>query len=344
MSYFQPHLDALVGYTPGEQPKRTDLVKLNTNESPYPPSPKVSEAIERTARNRLNRYPDPLAREFTQAAGEVLGVDPDWIVAVNGSDEALTLLVRACCGAGDALVAPAPSYLLYRVLANIQGCRFAERPFRSTGDLPDDFCDDVKLAMVPNPNSPTGLALPPLRLVELADRSQGLLVVDEAYADFADDDCVSQIARCERLVVTRTFSKAYALAGLRFGFVVCQPVIANLLRTIKDSYNCDALAIAGAAAAIRDQEWLRENVRKIKATRARLERALAELGFHVTPSSANFVWATRPNPVKPLYEALKERGVLVRYLNYGPHGEGLRISVGTDAEIDRLLEELRGIA
>src|SRR5436305_5309390 len=126
MSYFQRHLDDLVGYVPGEQPRRTDLVKLNTNESPYPPSERVVEAIERAARGPLNRYPDPLARDFTQAAGEVLGIDPNWIVAVNGSDEALTLLTRACCGTGDAIAAPAPSYLLYRILANIQGCRFIE--------------------------------------------------------------------------------------------------------------------------------------------------------------------------------------------------------------------------
>jgi len=343
MSYFQRHLEALVGYTPGEQPKRTDLVKLNTNESPYPPSPKVVEAIERAAHGRLNRYPDPFAREFTAAAAEVLGVDANWIVAVNGSDEALTLLTRACCGSGDALAAPAPTYLLYNVLANIQGCRFLERPFQANGDLPDDFCDDAKLAMLPSPNSPTGHLVPPLRLLRLAERSQGLLVVDEAYVDFADDDCIEQVAKCERLVVTRTFSKAYALAGLRFGFVVCQPVVADMLRAIKDSYNCDAISIIAATAAIRDQDWLRENVRKIKTTRARLNQAMVEFGFRVTPSSSNFVWCRRDEPVKRIYEALKERGVLIRYLNYGAYGEGLRISVGTDAEIDRLLEELRRI-
>lgn len=343
MTYFQPHLASLVGYTPGEQPKTADLVKLNTNESPYPPSPKVVEAIERAARSRLNRYPDPLAREFSAAAGEVFGVDPTWVVAFNGSDEALMLLVRACCGVGDALAAPSPSYLLYRVLADVQGCRLLERPFREDGDLPDDFCDVAKVAFTPNPNSPTGHALPPGRLLELADRAPGLLVVDEAYADFADEHCIPYVTDCERLVVSRTLSKAYALAGLRFGFVVCQPVVADMLRTMKDSYNCDALSIAGAAAAIRDQDWLRENVRKLKATRARLERGLAELGFRVTPSSANFVWARRNEPVKPIYQALKERGVLVRHLDYPNYGAGLRVSVGTDAEIDRLFEELRRI-
>jgi histidinol-phosphate aminotransferase len=343
MSYFQSHLDALAGYTPGEQPRRTDLVKLNTNESPYPPSPNVVDAIERVARGRLNRYPDPHAREFAQAAGEVFGVDPNWIVAFNGSDEALMLLVRACCGSADAAAAPTPSYLLYRVLARIHGCRLIERPFRADGDLPDDFCEGAKLAFTANPNSPTGHALSSSRLAELARRSKGLLVVDEAYADFADEHCIPRVAECERLVVSRTLSKAYALAGLRFGFVVCQPVVADVLRKMKDSYNCDALSIAAAAAAIRDQDWLRENVRKMIATRGRIERAMAEFGFDVTPSQSNFVWCRRREPVEPIYVGLKERGVFIRYLNYDGYGEGLRVSVGTDVEIDRFLEELRRI-
>jgi histidinol-phosphate aminotransferase len=343
MSYFQTHLEALAGYVPGEQPKSTELVKLNTNECPFPPSPKVIEAIERAARGRLNRYPDPLAREFSIAAGEVFGVDPSWVVATNGSDEALMLLVRACCGPDDVLVAPSPSYLLYRILANIQGCKVVERPFQTDGDLPDDFCDGARITFTANPNSPTGHVVPPARLLELALQSQGLLVVDEAYVDFADENCISKIAECERLVVSRTLSKAYALAGLRFGFVVCQPVVADMLRTMKDSYNCDALSIAGATVAIRDQDWLRENVRKLKAGRARLEQALPEFGFRVTPSSANFVWCRRDEPVQPVYQTLKERGVLIRYLNYTGYGEGLRISVGTESEIDRLLEELRRV-
>jgi len=344
MSYFQPHLDALRGYVPGLQPKRTDLVKLNTNECPYPPSPKVIEAIERAARNRLNRYPDPHAREFSQAASETFGVDPEWVVAFNGSDEALMLLVRACCGSEGLVTAPTPTYLLYRVLPEIHGCRFSERAYRADGDLPDDFCDGAKVSFVANPNSPTGHTVSPRRLLELAKGAKGLLVIDEAYADFAEENCIPLVADCERLVVSRTLSKAYALAGLRFGFVVCQPAVGATLRKMKDSYNCDALSIAGATAAIRDQEWLRENVRRMKATRDRIQRDLPPLGFRVTPSQSNFVWAQRDEPVKPIYDALAERGVYVRFLDYGPHGQGLRISVGTDAEVHRFFEELRQVA
>lgn len=344
MNYFQPHLESLSGYTPGEQPKLHEIIKLNTNECPYPPSPAVVEAIERTARGCLNRYPDPLAREFSKAVAEVFGVDPDWVVSFNGSDEALMLLVRACCGPNDAIAAPTPSYLLYRVLANIHGCRLIERPFQSNGDLPDDFCDGAKIAFTANPNSPTGHCVSPKRLLELAQSAKGLLIVDEAYVDFAEANCLSSVAACERLVVSRTLSKAYALAGLRFGFVVCQPVVADVLRKMKDSYNCDSISIAAATAAIRDQDWLRENVRKLKATRARLVAALPGFGFRVHPSSANFVWCQTDEPVQPIYQALKDRGVFIRYLKYPTYGEGLRISVGTDAEIDRLLEELRRIA
>jgi histidinol-phosphate aminotransferase len=340
MSYFQPHLEGLVGYTPGEQPQELDSVlKLNTNESSYPPSPRAIEAIRRAAEN-LRRYPDPLGRAFRRAAARVYGVPEDWIVPTNGSDEALTMLVRACAGLGDTIVAPTPSYLLYRVLANIQGCRFEERLFTPDGQLPTGFCDGAKLAIVPNPNSPTGSAIVPETLLEIAEASKALLVVDEAYAEFADDHAIRLVERCERLVVTRTLSKAYGLAGLRFGYVVAQPPIAAMLREVKDSYNCDALSLAGATAAMEDRAYLSEVVGNVRRTRARLSAGLSALGFSVAPSQANFVWATNRRQLEPIYLRLKERGILIRYFNYPSVGEGIRITVGTDAEIDRLLAVL----
>ena len=343
MSYFRSTIDAMAGYTPGEQPQAGAYLKLNTNENPYPPSPRVLEAIADAANARLRLYPDPVAQAFRATAGKVLGVPPDWIVACNGSDDALTILARACCSEDDLLVAPTPSYPLYRVLAQIQGCRYQERPFTSDWRLPEGFCAGARLALVPNPNSPTGTTMPTTDLLATAQSADCLLVADEAYADFAQSHCIGLVKECERLVVTRTLSKSYGLAGIRFGFVVAQPAITRALVKVKDSYNCDALSIAAATAALADQDYFRETVAKIRVTRRRLEVSLQELGFQVAPSQANFAWARADRPLEPIYQALKERRILVRHLSYPEYGEGLRISVGTDEEIDRFLDELRTI-
>ncbi len=345
--YFRAPVAAMAAYVPGEQPRGQTYIKLNTNENPYPPSPAALAALRAAGDDRLRLYPDPSAADFRAAASETLGVPADWIVPTNGSDEGLALLARACLDPGDLLVAPTPSYLLYQVLAAMQGCRYEERPYLPNGDLPDDFARGARLAVAPNPNSPTGHFLPPERLLALARSGSGLFVADEAYADFAPANCLAVVRDCERLVVCRTFSKAYALAGLRLGFVVAQPVVADTLRKLKDSYNCDRLALAAGAAALRDQDYLKATLKKLAATRERLTESLRRWGFAAAPSHANFVWATSPRPARPLYEELKRRGVLVRYLLYpdvaGQAVEGLRITVGTDAEIDRLLAELGAI-
>jgi histidinol-phosphate aminotransferase len=205
----------------------------------------------------------------------------------------------------------------------------------------------LKLVYLPNPNSPSGTLISRERIWELAQQLECPLLVDEAYVDFADQDCLELVRRSERIMVSRSLSKSYALAGLRFGFLVAQPQVIEQLTKVKDSYNCDALSIAGATAAIDDQAWLRENRAKLLATRARLVSGLQQLGFNVVPSQANFVWCThsslpaKPQPVKPLYEFLKASQVLVRYMNYAGWGDGLRISVGTDDQIDACLALLR---
>jgi histidinol-phosphate aminotransferase len=200
----------------------------------------------------------------------------------------------------------------------------------------------LRLAFLPNPNSPSGTVLSPERVAELAEALPCPLLVDEAYADFAETNCLELVRRSEKILVARTLSKSYALAGLRFGFLVAQPRVIEQLAKVKDSYNCDALSIAGATAAIDDQAWLSENRRKVLATRARLLTGLRELGFAAVDSLANFVWAPHPSkPVKPMYEALKANRVLVRYMNYADWGDGLRISVGTDDQIDACLALLR---
>jgi histidinol-phosphate aminotransferase len=335
------------GYVPGEQPEQGGFIKLNTNENPYPPSPAVARAIEETVGRGLQKYPDPMAGAFRRRASEVLGVPPEWILAGNGSDDILTIVTRALVGQGQWLRLPYPSYILYKTLAELQAARAEEVRFRSDWSLPDEFAaprPDLRLAFLANPNSPSGTVVPPERVLEIAGRLPCPLLVDEAYADFAERNCLGLVTRSEKILVSRSLSKSYALAGLRFGYLVAQPHLVEQFVKVKDSYNCDALAIAGAAAAIGDQAWLAANRAKILATRERLVTALRSLGFVVPDSQANFVWATRSDrPTKPLYEELKRRRILVRYMDYPGWGDGLRISVGTEGEVDGCLAGLRAL-
>lgn len=347
MSYFRPSIDAMAGYAPGEQPQAGKFIKLNTNENPYPPSPAVFRAIEEAARTTLARYPDPLATSFRMRAAEVLGVDPDWILCGNGSDDILTIVTRAFVGEGQSLRLPYPSYILYRSLAEIQGAQAEEVHFQPDWSLPSEFSrghSQLRLAFLPNPNSPSGTTVPRDAVLSIAQQLPCPLLVDEAYVDFADQHCLELVRQSDKVLVSRTLSKSYALAGLRFGFVVAQPHIIQQLIKVKDSYNCDSLSIAGATAAIHDQAWLQENRRRVIATRHRLASAMQELEFHVVPSQSNFVWCTHAGrPVKPLYEQLKNQRVLVRYMNYPGWGDGLRVSVGTDDQIDAFLSLLQAM-
>lgn len=345
----------IAGYTPGEQPQESGWVKLNTNENPYPPSPHVVEAIKQAAGSRLNIYPDALATPFRLAAAELFDLDPEWILPANGSDENLTVIVRTACDSGHLIAYPYPSYVLYEALAQIQDCRL-ERLL-----LDESFVwspeDAAKLRMrsrvffVPNPNSPTGNVWPPDMLAQLLP-DDGLLVLDEAYADFTDAPHRGELLQDERfdrrLVITRTLSKSYSLAGIRFGFSIAHPDLTSQMQKAKDSYNCDAVSIAAATAAIQDQDWMLSNRAKILSTRGRLATALTELGFNVYPSQANFVWTQHVSGQhESIYLGLKQRRVLVRYMSFPGTGsgqstmDGLRITIGTDQEIDQLLSALQ---
>jgi histidinol-phosphate aminotransferase len=343
----RPCIRDMAAYTPGEQPLDGAFIKLNTNENPYPPSPRVLEALrEALTGDRLRRYPDPVGLHFRQAAGSVLGVDPDGILIGNGSDDILTILTRAFVPEGGLVVSPAPSYLLYRTLANLQGARFMTVPFTVDWKLPYPwpvrFAD---LTFLANPNSPSGTIVSVPEIDVIRTNVNGPLVVDEAYADFAESNALELLKRGTKdIVITRSFSKSYSLAGIRFGFAVGDPALIHHLYKVKDSYNCDALSLSAASAAIEDQDYFRTIRQRIIVTRGRLEKALTDLGFIVCPSQANFVWCQRTDrPVKTIYEELKKRNILVRYMNYEGYGDGLRISVGTDEEIDRLLAELTAI-
>ena len=347
MSYFRPNITAMTGYLPGEQPQGSKLIKLNTNENPYTCSPKVMAAIGHAIKAGLQKYPDPSAMAFRQRASEQLAVDPSWILCGNGSDDILTIITRALVDAGDTVRYPNPSYVLYKTLAEIQGAECDVVNFEPNWTLSSSFTaphDRLKLAYLANPNSPSGTVLPPAEVAKIADALPCPLLVDEAYADFAETNCVSLVAQNEKIMVARTLSKSYALAGLRFGFLIAQPQLIEQFAKVKDSYNCDALAIAGATAAIDDRQWFEQTRAAILATRSRLAEELTNLGFACTPSQANFVWCRHPDhAAETLYLQLKTNGVLVRYMNYPNWDDGLRVTVGTDEQVDAFLAILSGL-
>ncbi len=341
----RPAVVAMAGYAPGEQFNDPDIVKLNTNECPYPPSPRVIAAVrEALTGDKLRKYPQPLGDGFRKAAAKVLNVDPDGILIGNGSDDILTILTRAFVPDGGRVVTMTPGYVLYKSLAEIQGATLTQLPFDGDWQLPDPWpAAGAHLTIIANPNSPSGTVVQNAEVTRVAQACGGPFVLDEAYADFAESNGLGLLATLPNLVVTRTMSKYYALAGVRFGFAVAHPRLVRELVKVKDSYNCDVLSLAAATAAIEDQGYYADVRSRIVAVRGRLTVALSELGFRVTPSHANFVWCVRRDrPVKPIYEALKARKVLVRYMVY-PSGEGLRITVGTGPEVEQLLAELRRI-
>lgn len=354
MKLARPDVARIAGYVPGEQPQETGWIKLNTNENPYPCSPRVIEALEAAIHGRLNVYPDPLGTTFRKAAAGVHNVDPEWILPANGSDENLTILLRTFVDPGELVACPYPSYILYETLADLQGAPHERLPLQYDWSFDLEKSRAIvarsKLVLIPNPNSPSGTFWSHDELTQLIP-PQGVLVLDGAYGDFADQPDRGELLKTDlnrQLVMTHSFSKAYSLAGIRFGYAVAHPDLTAEMRKVKDSYNCDTLSLAAATAAIADQEWMQANAAKIRASRKRLSESLTGFGFDVTPSQANFVWATLPSGEhQRVYEALKQRKILIRYMKYpdvtyaqGKPFDGLRITVGTDAELDALLAAL----
>ncbi len=345
MSLFRKNIDAMTGYQPGEQPAGgRKVIKLNTNENPYPPSPAAMKVLREFDGEMLRRYPHPFAQAFREAAGEVLGFDADWILPGNGSDDLLTMLMRATAEPGRKVVYPSPTYVLYRTLAKIQAAAIIETDFDEDYNLPLEALAeaDGALTLIANPNSPSGTLTGSDKLAELASRLDGVLVIDEAYADFADENALRLVREHENVIVLRTLSKGYSLAGLRLGFGVANPALLAGLAKVKDSYNVDAVACAVGASAMRDQTHKNANAAKVKASRAKLTAGLESLGWRIWPSQANFLLARPPKgDAKAIYESLKARGILVRYFNEPRIDDKLRISVGTDDQNAQLLAALK---
>ncbi len=340
-AYFRDNVRRMHGYVPGEQPSPgLPLLKLNTNENPYPPSPLVARTLQAIDPGELRLYPDPLADEARRVIAELHDCEPSWVLCGNGSDDLLTILTRSFVDQGGLVVSFTPSYLLYQTLAEIQGAHFVAYPFDRCWCPPCDpsLYRSASLIFLANPNSPTGTCVSEATIEELARSVNCPLVVDEAYADFAGCSCVSLVKRLPNLIVVRTLSKSYSLAGIRFGYLVARPEVVEGLSRVKDSYNCDAVAIRLAVAALSDRAHMRQNVERICRTREWVCRRLREFGFEVLDSETNFLWCTAgPLAPKPFAACLRSRRILVRYLDYGPYGDGVRISIGSDDQMDRFL-------
>ncbi len=345
MGYFRKNIERLTEYQPGLQLVETDVVKLNTNENPYPPSPAVIKGIQKIGPEKLRRYPPPKGDKFRQAAATVNGVSPESIMCTNGGDELLTIAMRAFCDENRPIAYPVPTYSLYPVLAEIQNCPPIEIVFDEEFNLPAKLAHTgAALTIVCNPNAPSGTFVKAEELASLADDLKGVLLIDEAYVDFADKNCVQLTRDFDNVIILRSMSKGYSLAGLRFGYAIAQPEMIKALSKIKDSYNVDAVAIAAAAAAIEDQQYFRKNIEKIKNQRARLTEQLKGLGFSVLDSQANFLFAKCNNyKAAELYEKLAECKIYVRYFAYPKLEDKLRITVGTAEQNDKLLDALKQI-
>jgi len=345
-----PHISEMEAYVPGLQPNESGWLKLNTNELPYPISPRVGEAVN-AEMARIHLYPNPTSRPLREAIARYHGLDASQVIVGNGSDDLLNLLARAFAGKGQAAAMTMPSYSLYPVLAAIQNAHMEYIPFTRSMELPvrDIAACGANLFYLTSPNAPTGVQFDLNVIYNAVSFFRGVFVIDEAYVDYADHNAVELLRELPNLVITRTFSKSYGLAGLRVGYGLASPGIIEILDRVRDSYNVNRLSQAGAKAAIEDKAHYRPIIAKICQTRDAFIDSLRGRGWFAYESHANFVFGEPANAAgqrgpavaKSLFDYLNAHKVLVRYFTGNALTEsGLRISVGTDAQMATLLDHI----
>ena len=359
MTFERDNISRMAGYSYGEQPDDESVIKLNTNENPYPCSPDVQQALTTISTDSLRRYPPALANNFRTAAAELHGVKVENIIATRGGDELLRLLFSTFANPGDVIAMTEPTYSLYPVLAQIQDARVLGLPLADDWSLPGDFADAAnnaraKMTFVVNPHAPSGKLIPSDEIRQLAANLDSILLVDEAYVDFIDPahhyNCLDLVSDHENVIFLRSLSKGYGLAGLRFGYGIGHAsLIEPMLTKTRDSYNIDAISQQLASAALIDQEYARNTWEMVRTSRASLSISLEERGFNSVDSESNFLLATVPGSAsaQALYEGLKELNILVRFFNVSGLDDKLRMTVGTEQEnaallkaVDKLLGDL----
>jgi histidinol-phosphate aminotransferase len=344
-SFLRRSLEGFHSYVPGEQPPDgAGWVKLNTNESPLPPSPRVVEAIRAAANDSLRLYPSPTAAPAREAIARKFGVDPSHVTVGNGGDELIDMCFSAFAGAGDSVAFPTPTYPLFEPLCQIHEAIASKHPTEQPDELPPSLAGaPARLKFIVNPNSPTGALFDSAAVEAVVAASTGVIAVDEAYVDFAPRSCVGLLRDHDNVLVLRTFSKSYALAGLRIGFALGSPDLIEAIDAVKDSYNVDRLAIVAAVAAIEDEDHHHRLVSEVAERRAELSVELGRLGFEIVPSQTNFVFAKPPRPAADVVARLRERQILVRHYDREPIAGWIRITVGTREQHEKLLDALKEI-
>ncbi|EKP40951.1 histidinol-phosphate transaminase [Acinetobacter baumannii] len=350
MRFWSPEVRELEPYVPGEQPKIQNLLKLNTNENPYPPSPKVVEAIQAVLHEQadaLRLYPDPDATALKQAIAKQQNIDVSQVFVGNGSDEVLAHIFKAFFLQDEPILYPDITYSFYPVYSQFFGTKTKEIPLNENFEIDvRDYTQPNGGVIITNPNAPTSIALSLAEIEQVLQANPDrVVVIDEAYVDFGAESAVSLINRYENLVVCQTTSKSRSLAGLRVGFAIAQSHLIAALEAVKNSFNSypiDRFAIAAAVASFEDQAYFEEQCQKVITSREKLVRDLTELGFNVLPSKANFIFATHSqHDAGQLAQKLREQGIIVRYFNKPRINQFLRITVGTDEQNARLVQTLK---
>ncbi len=357
MSFERKNIGAMQGYLSGEQPTDGSTIKLNTNENPYPPAPQIQEIVNSFQIEALRRYPPPTANGFRDLAAAIHDIDRDNIIATRGGDELIRLLITTFVDPGQAIGMTNPTYSLYPVLAQIQNCPVEKVELETDWSLPRNFAQRMneagcRLTLVVNPHAPTGKLLTTEQVSTLADELDSVLLMDEAYVDFvepaADYNTLPLIHQHDNLVILRTLSKGYSLAGLRFGYGIASPsLISPMIAKTRDSYNLDLLSQLIAEAALTYRAHAMGNCAKIMADRETLAHELSNLGLDSSKTNTNFLLVTVPGrfpcDAATLYAELKKRGILVRYFAEKRLADKIRVTVGTPAENTRLLDAIATI-
>jgi len=347
--FWSPLTASLDPYVPGEQPKDKRYIKLNTNENPYPPSPLAIEAIRAAAGDDLRLYPDPTCDDLRETLAAEYGLPKNRVFVGNGSDEVLAFAFPAFFSPADTILFPDITYSFYPVYASLYGLTYRTVPTDEGFRIdPDHYRAPNGGVVLPNPNAPTTLPLPLEGIKRILDaNADRVVIVDEAYIDFGAESAVPLVSEYPNLLVVQTLSKSRSLAGLRVGMAFGQPELIDGLERIKNSFNSytlDRPALAGAIAAIKDKAYFEETRRKVVSTRDRTSEGLKEIGFEVLDSKANFLFiAHRSVPAQRLFAELKDRGILVRYFNKPRIDNYLRVSIGTDEEMDAFLTAVKDI-
>ena len=346
MDYVRPSIAGMKCYVPGLQPDACQkYIKLNSNENPFPPSPRVKEVLTRLNYEDLRIYPDPMSLEIREKLGSLYGFSAHQIICGNGSDDILNIIVRTFVQPGEAIGLYEPTFPLYRVVGVIHGSRVISIPVAEPFDRPPDPPAGVRVFFLANPNSPVGFAYPISLVAELAQKVKGIFVVDEAYVEFARENALNLVRDLENVIVVRTVSKSYSLAGARLGYAIGNEELIEEMSKVKDPFNVTRLTQAVVAAALHDQEYFRKNISRIIELREWFTKEAVALGYRIIPSQANFVFPQPPQKGRGVrfYQTLFDRKILTRHYDEEGLRDGVRMTIGAREEMESALQVLKEI-